>query len=82
MASTCKKCGEPIVWKKTPKGYWIPCDEGLTEYKADEHGKDLVVNDKGEVIRCELTFKGKADGLARKPHWASCPFADEFRRKR
>ena len=82
MASKCKKCGEPLIWKKSPKGHWIPCDEGLVEYKADPLGKDVVINDKGEVIRCVLIFKGKPDGLARKPHWATCPYANEFRRNK
>ena len=80
----CKKCGAPIVFiqsEKTKK--WMPCDEGLVEYRegnAPDY-EDFVVNDKGEMIRCTFDFQGEPDGLARIPHWATCPFADEFRRK-
>lgn len=50
--TNCKSCGAPIVWVKTPAGSWMPCDEGLHPYKKDSHGKDVVVTDKGEVVRC------------------------------
>lgn len=82
MASRCKSCGAPIVWLKTPEGKWMPCDEGLIEYKAGDTDdyEDYVVNQKGEVIRCTFDFQCDPDGLARKPHWASCPYADQYRR--
>lgn len=79
MASTCKRCGAPLVWKVTPKRKFIPCDEGLIEYQADETSNDILINDKGEVIHCKLKFTGRPDGLARKPHWATCPYANEFK---
>ena len=84
----CKKCGAPILFIRSAKSTkeqvkWIPCDEGLVEYrKGDTHDfEDWVVNDKGEMIRCTFDFQGKPDGLARIPHWATCPFADSFRRR-
>ena len=78
----CKKCGAPIVFIKTPKGKWMPCDEGLIEYKAGDASdyEDYVVNDNGEVIRCTFDFQCDPDGRARTPHWATCPYADDFRR--
>ena len=83
MAATCKKCGAPLVFVKTPKGKWMPCDEGLVEYHAGNTPDfdDVVVNDKGEVIKCTFDFQCKPDGLARIPHWATCPYADDFRRR-
>ena len=51
MASTCSKCGAPIIWIKTERGKWMPADEGLPT------------------------------GMARTPHWATCPYADDFRRR-
>ena len=80
----CKKCGAPIVFVRSAKsGKWIPLDEGLTEYRAGkgEDYEDTVVNDKGEVIRCTFDFQGTPDGLARIPHWATCPYADYFRKR-
>ena len=82
--ANCKKCGAPIVFVRSAKsGKWLPLDEGLVEYRAGnaEDYEDLVVNDKGEVIRCTFDFQGEPDGLARIPHWATCPYADDFRKR-
>ena len=80
--SKCKACGAMIVWIKTDKGRWMPCDEGLVEYKAGNTPdyEDKVVTDKGEVVQCTFDFQCKPDGLARIPHWATCPYSDKFRK--
>lgn len=81
----CKKCGASIIFIQSEKtGKWMPCDEGLVEFRAGNglDYEDWVVNDKGEMIRCTFDFQGNPDGLARIPHWATCPFADEFRRRK
>ena len=82
--STCKKCGAPILFIKTPRGKWLPCNEGLVEYKAGTSGdyEDLIVKDNGEVLQCTFDFQCRPDGLGRIPHWATCPYADEFRGRR
>ena len=86
MASTCKKCGASIIWLKTPAGKWMPANEGLVRYRQNDEGKDYVVTDRGEVIRCDiinekLPLGEFPTGMARVPHWATCPFADSFRKK-
>lgn len=86
MAATCKKCNAPIVWIKTPAGKWMPCDEGLVPYIQSETGKESVVTDRGDVIRCDIVKEKLPDGrfptgMARVPHWATCPEADSFRQK-
>ena len=78
--SRCKSCNAEIVWIQTPKGKWIPCDEKMIAYKADSHGKELLVKDDGSTVRSTLDFDGEADGMARKSHWATCPGAGQFRR--
>ena len=85
----CKKCGAPIIFiesaKSTPQNKkWIPCDEGLIPYRQGNSPdyEDRIVTDRGEVIQCTFDFEGLPTGLAREPHWASCPFADEFRRRK
>lgn len=79
----CKRCGAPIVWIQTKTGKWMPADEGLKRYKKTKHGKDRVVTDSGEVITCDLIgdddLRGPT-GMARTPHWATCPNADDFRK--
>jgi len=79
--TTCSKCGANIIWLRTPAKKWMPADEGLHPYKKNPEGKSTVVNDWGEVIRCDLEFDGLPTGMARIPHWATCPHADEFRKK-
>lgn len=80
--TTCKKCGAPIIFIKTKKGKWMPCDEGLVEYKAGDgpNFDDVVVDQNGNVIHCTFDFQCVPDGLARIPHWATCPYAEDFRR--
>lgn len=80
--ATCKKCGAPIIFIKTKKGKWMPCDEGLVEYKAGDgpNFDDVVVDQAGNVIHCTFDFQCVPDGLARIPHWATCPYAEDFRR--
>lgn len=82
MASTCRKCNAPIIWLKTPNENWMPADEGLVPYRQNPSGKDYVVTDRGEVIRCDIITDGTLPtGMARVPHWATCPFADDFRKR-
>ena len=69
------------MWLRTPAGKWMPVDEGLHEYQLAEDGTSTLINDRGEVIRCNLAFSGKPDGLARVPHWSTCPHADSHRKK-
>lgn len=83
----CKKCGADIIWLKTPKGKWMCVDEGLKAYEESKDGADYLVNDFGEVIRCNILAHedvrtGKATGMARTPHWATCPNADSFRKRK
>lgn len=82
MAATCKSCGAPIIWIESPKGKWIPCDEGLIPYKQDRSGKEAIVTQRGEIIRCRLTFDGDPTGMGRMTHWATCPNANQHRRRR
>ena len=79
----CKKCGAPIIFIQSAKSKrWIPCNEGLIEYKQGEAPdyEDYVVNDRGEVIRCTFDFQCEPTGKAHIPHWASCPFSEDFRK--
>ena len=81
--ATCSKCGARIVWLKTPKGKWMCADEGLVPYRRNPEGKSILVNDYGEMIRCDTypAEKGLAEhGMARVPHWATCPNAEDFQR--
>lgn len=78
--ATCKACKAPIVWVQSRAGKFIPCDEGLISYKQDDAGPDVLISDDGDYIKCRLQFDGWATGMARRPHWATCPHADRFRK--
>lgn len=81
----CKKCGAPIVWIRTRKGKWMPCNDSYVAYKQTDKGQEIVVTDEGDVVRCRCEFfsaDDKPTGMAREPHWATCPFAEEFKGKR
>ena len=79
----CKKCLANIVWIKTMGGKSIPCDPELIYYiqKPNARGKRIVTPN-GDVIACEYTDDSdKAIGIGYVPHWATCPYSNEFRKK-
>ena len=81
--ATCKKCGASIIWLKPRGGKWMPADEGLIPYRQNPEGKDRLLNDYGETIRCDILTDGSIPtGMARRPHWATCPNADDFRKEK
>ena len=82
MASTCRACGKPLFWVQTKNGKYLPCDEGLTGYRKDQKGHDVLIGQDGSTIRCRLQFEGEPDGYARIPHWATCSSPDKFRKDR
>ena len=55
--ATCRGCGAPIVWIKTPAGKAMPCDPAPVYYKAAPGGKDKIVTTRGyqNLIRGALT---------------------------
>ena len=79
--STCRGCGAPIVFVRSAKGKYIPCDAQLVRYRANPDGKDMVVVDGEGVVRCDLDFDGYATGMARISHFATCPQARQFRKR-
>lgn len=81
--SRCSKCGRAIKWVKTPKGKWMPLDAGLIPYRLNPEGKDTLIDDGGRAIRVDIPDIADPliDGYARRSHWATCPYADDFRKK-
>lgn len=82
MLSTCKACGAPIIWIRTPKGAFMPADQGLVKYRENPRGKTFLVDDSGRLIHCDLEFDGIPTGMARIPHWATCTYSKQFKRKK
>jgi len=90
--TTCKGngCGAAVVWVKTKRGKQMPCDiDRLTVKRRHplfdkDRERATVVTDDGEVVDGVLAGTGDDPEdlvVGRRPHWASCPAAAEFRRK-
>lgn len=82
--SLCKRCAAPIKWQRMKKtGKMMPVDEEPV-YIIPGEEKSTFITGQGEVIVGrpakpeEIT---KETELAFVPHWASCPYADQFRRR-
>ena len=80
--SKCRSCGEQIIWIRTKAGKNMPCNTTLLNYKLDPKGKDNIVKDTGEVIRCNAqgVDAAEADGYGYLSHFATCPYARAHRR--
>lgn len=81
----CKGCGAEIIWIMSPAGKAIPCDPGVVYYSLARGGfNDTVVLKNGHVItKCSIEDNPeRADGIGYVPHWATCPAAGQFRRKK
>lgn len=81
--TTCKACGAAIIWIRTRAGKSMPCDADAKLYKAKPGAAEKIVTTSGDVVSVELTDDQKeADGWGYSPHWASCPAADQFKRRK
>lgn len=79
----CRACGAEIMFIKTFAGKSIPVDAESKYYIKDNRGKQKIVTPNGEVISAELTDESeKATGIGYVSHFATCPEADQFRKKR
>lgn len=83
-SGTCKACLAAIVWIATGGGKSMPCDATPTYYiERKRSGKKRIVTPNGEVLACEYTDDpNKATGTGYIPHWATCPHAGRFRKRK
>ncbi len=82
MADRCSSCGAPLVWIPTKNGKRMPCNAGLIPYKANPEGKQFLVTDTGDVVRCDVAFDGPPTGFARISHFATCPYSKQHRKRK
>lgn len=80
MSATCGSCDAPIVWAKTSKGALMPIDA----QPADDGNLAVHRDDQGElharVLKAgDSTAEWEKRGTS---HWATCPNAEQHRRKR
>lgn len=81
--STCRSCGQQIVWVRTPNGKNMPCNTALINYVKDPEGKERIVTPEGNVItgRSAGVSANEADGSGYISHFATCPNAARHRRR-
>ena len=79
--TTCKGCGATIRWLQTKNGKNIPCDPLPVGYREREKAKGKVVTRDGRIVSCDFTNEpGALTGYI--PHWATCPKAADFHRRK
>lgn len=81
--SICSKCGQQILWVKTSAGKNMPCNPNFVYYKEQSGGKDRIVLPNGSVVAGEVQSHPEyATGYGYISHFATCEFANTFRRKK
>ena len=79
--SRCRSCNARIIFIKSIKGHFIPCNPTVTRYKLEEEGKEKVVLDSGEVVSCRTNISvDEMDGVGYISHFATCPNAKAHRK--
>lgn len=82
--SICKGCGARIDWVHTKAGKVMPVDEEPVMVIEGE-GRNVFVTDEGDVITGRQALPEEENRelpVAFAPHWATCPAAGDFRRRR
>lgn len=75
--SPCKRCGHPIIFILSRNGRPMPCDAELFVAQQDDP-KVVLVREDGDGGRVQRGVRrGDTGHLS---HFATCEFAEEFRR--
>lgn len=83
--STCRGCGSTIDWIRMKSGKSMPVDP--EPVFVEEEGSKTFVTDEGDTVTGQIVWPETKEEKARLtvafvPHWATCPAAGQFRRKR
>ena len=80
--ATCKSCGAAIKWIKTTAGKSMPCDAEEVVYWENPNGAAVIVSSNGETLKADLEGEvATATGIGYRSHFATCPNADQHRRR-
>lgn len=82
----CKGCGANVLWIRTTSGRMMPCNPVPVPYYSEEAGDPnaTLVTFDGLVVKCYVgdVIDYAPSGIGYVPHWATCPAAGQFRRKK
>jgi hypothetical protein len=73
MSVPCRSCGAPITWAITDQGKRMPLDA-----EPNPAGNVRLTLTNAVVLRKDEVY----DGPRFMPHWATCPNADQHRRRK
>lgn len=77
----CRKCGARITFIRMKSGRQMPVNPYFVNFKKG--GKDKIVMENGGVTSGTIVTDPKqADGYGYISHFATCAYANTFRRKR
>ena len=79
--TTCRGCGKPIAFIKSANGKSIPVDPEPICFMPEE-GLDKFVLMDGTVQRGRALEEADKTAIGYRSHFATCPAADDFRRKK
>lgn len=76
----CSRCGAQIIFLRMKSGKSMPVNTNFVNYKCG--GKDRIVLRNGNVVAGTVTNDAEhADGYGYISHFATCKYANQFRRK-
>ena len=82
--ANCKACGAEIEFIRLKSGKLHPCDVGYFRYREGV-GSDRIVTLDGRIVTGTMilspTDKEMTLPKGLSSHFATCPFADQFRRR-
>lgn len=82
-SSKCRACGAEIVFIQTKAGKNMPCNPPLIPYWENKGGPVKLVTIDGRVVSCETSGdRDSVSGYGRESHFASCPMASFFRKRK
>ena len=80
--SKCKSCGAEIKWITTVNGKSMPVDAEPVQFHQDPAGREIFVTKGGAVVRGTTAKADDKDAeTGYNSHFATCPFADQHRRR-
>lgn len=75
----CRGCGAQIKFIKTSRGKWMPVDPEPI-HASDVREGDYLIGEDGELFKI-LGESDQENDFGYVPHFATCPKADEFKRR-
>ena len=79
--SLCRSCGAQIKWIRTQSNVPMPVNPEVYTFRVDSKGSEVFVTQQGGVLRGD---KSNEPGAIRGwiSHFATCPYANEHRRRK